>query len=118
VVERRVDRIERRLRALGGRAHLQQLIEEIRGAEGKPDVSYQSVYIAIQLENQRLDELGERTRFMTSRDGEERGWIGKFAQRARNGQGQFHRENGIPAERGRNPSKGPVTGGGRGPMTR
>jgi hypothetical protein len=75
VAERRVDRIERRLRALGGRARLQHILEEIREAEGKPDVSYQSVYIAIQLENQRLDELGERTRFITSRDGEERGWI-------------------------------------------
>ena len=75
LAERRVDRIERCLRALGGRARLQQLLEEIRDEEGKPDVSYQSVYIAIQLENQRLDELGERTRFITSRDGEERGWI-------------------------------------------
>ena len=27
------------------------------------------------LENQRLEELGERTRFITSRDGEERGWV-------------------------------------------
>jgi len=72
VAGRRVDRIERRLRALGGRARLQQILEGIREEEGKPDVSYQSVYIAIQLENQRLDELGERTRFITSRDGEER----------------------------------------------
>jgi hypothetical protein len=31
--------------------------------------------MAIQVENQRLTELGERTRFITSRDGEERGWV-------------------------------------------
>ncbi len=75
MAERRVDRIERRLRALGGRARLQQLLEEIRSEEGNEDLPYQSLYIAIQLENQRLEELGERTRFVTSRDGEDRGWV-------------------------------------------
>lgn len=75
MAERRVDRIERRLRALGGRARLQALLEEIRREEEYPDLPYQSLYLAIQQENQRLEELGERTRFITSRDGEERGWI-------------------------------------------
>lgn len=75
MAERRVDRIERRLRALGGRARLQALLEEIRREEKYPDLPYQSLYMAIQLENQRLEELGERTRFITSRDGEERGWV-------------------------------------------
>jgi len=75
MAERRVDRIERRLRALGGRARLQSLLEEIRREEKYPDLPYQSLYMAIQLENQRLEELGERTRFITSRDGEERGWV-------------------------------------------
>ena len=59
---------------MGGRARLQQLLEEIRIEEGNEDLPYQSLYIAIQLENQRLQELGERTRFVTSRDGEDRGW--------------------------------------------
>lgn len=75
MAERRVDRIERRLRALGGRARLQALLEEIRREEKYPDLPYQSLYLAIQQENQRLEELGERTRFLTSRDGEERGWV-------------------------------------------
>jgi restriction endonuclease Mrr len=75
MAERRVDRIERRLRVLGGRARLQTLLEEIRREEKYPDLPYQSLYMAIQLENQRLEELGERTRFITSRDGEERGWV-------------------------------------------
>jgi restriction endonuclease Mrr len=75
MAERRVDRIEKRLRALGGRARLQQLLEEIRLEEKYPDLPYQSMYMAIQLENQRLEELGERTRFITSRDGEARGWV-------------------------------------------
>lgn len=75
MAERRVDRIERQLRAHGGRARLQALLEEIRREERYPDLPYQSLYMAIQLENQRLEELGERTRFITSRDGEERGWV-------------------------------------------
>lgn len=75
MAERRADRIERRLRALGGRARLQLLLEEIRREENYPDLPYQSLYMAIQMENQRLEELGERTRFITSRDGEERGWV-------------------------------------------
>ena len=75
MAERRVDRIQRLLRALGGRTRLQPLLEAVRAEEGNPDLPYQSVYIAIQLENQRLDELGERTRFVTSREGESRGWV-------------------------------------------
>lgn len=75
MAERRVDRIDRRLRSLGGRARLQSLLEEIRREEKYPDLPYQSLYMAIQQENQRLEELGERTRFITSRDGEERGWV-------------------------------------------
>ncbi len=70
-----MDRVERCLRALGGRARFQDLLERIRAEEDNPDLSYQTVYIAIQLENQRLDQLGERTRFVTSREDEERGWV-------------------------------------------
>jgi hypothetical protein len=75
MAERRVDRIARLLRSLGGRTRLQQLLEAVREEERNPDLPYQSVYIAIQLENQKLDELGERTRFVTSREGESRGWV-------------------------------------------
>lgn len=75
MADRRVDRVERCLRAMGGRARFQDLLEKIRAQEGNPDLSYQTVYIAIQLENQRLDQLGERTRFVTSREDEERGWV-------------------------------------------
>lgn len=75
IVERRIDRIERLLRSLGGRARLQQLLEAVRAEEGNPDLPYQSVYIAIQLENQKRDELGERTLIVTSREGESRGWV-------------------------------------------
>jgi restriction endonuclease Mrr len=75
MTERRVDRIERLLRELNGRSRLQELLEAVRGEETNPELPYQSVYVAIQLENQRLDELGERTRFVTSREGESRGWV-------------------------------------------
>jgi restriction endonuclease Mrr len=75
MAERRIDRIERCLRAHRGRARLQQLLEEVRAEEDNPDLSYQCVYMAIQQANQRSGELGQRSRFITSRDGEDRGWI-------------------------------------------
>jgi restriction endonuclease Mrr len=73
--ERRVDRIKRHLREKGGRARLQDLLEDIRAEDPNPDLSYQSVYIAIQSENQRLQEQGERPLFETSREGEKKGWV-------------------------------------------
>jgi hypothetical protein len=60
------------------------LLEKIRAEEHKPYLSYQTVYIAIQLENQRLGQLGERTRLVASR-------------RAKTGHGH---PGGIPIERG------------------
>ena len=51
MAERRVDRIKRHLRERGGRARLQDLLEDIRAEDPNPDLSYQSVYIAIQSEN-------------------------------------------------------------------
>jgi restriction endonuclease Mrr len=75
MTERRVDRLERLLRSLGGRTRLQKLLETVREEECNQDLPYQSVYGAIQLENQRLNELGDRTRFVTSREGESRGWV-------------------------------------------
>jgi hypothetical protein len=56
MAERRVDRIERRLRALGGRAQLQAFLEESRREEKYPDLAYQSLYMAIQIQNLRLED--------------------------------------------------------------
>jgi restriction endonuclease Mrr len=75
MTERRVDRIRKCLVERGGRARLQQLLADIRQQEENPDIPYQSIYIAIQSENEKLTELGERAPFVTSRDGEDRGWI-------------------------------------------
>ena len=75
MLDRRVDRIETCLCAMGGRARFQQLRGAVRAEESNPDLSYQAVYIAIQMENQRLTELGERTKFVTSREGEQWGWV-------------------------------------------
>ncbi len=75
MAERRVDRIARILGNLGGRARLQNLLGEIRLQEQSPDLSYQTMYMAILVENQRVVEQGSRARFITSREGESRGWI-------------------------------------------
>jgi hypothetical protein len=73
--ERRVDRIMECLKKLGGRARLQQILEDIRRLEDNPDIPYQTIYLAIQLENDRLTRDGERPPFVTSREGEDRGWV-------------------------------------------
>lgn len=75
MTEKRADRIERLLRASGGRVRLQELLYKLRTEEEYPDLPYQSVYMAIQANNQRHLELGERPRFVTSREGESRGWV-------------------------------------------
>jgi restriction endonuclease Mrr len=75
MADRRVDRIERCLRGMMGRARFQQLLEVVRAEEGNQELSYQSVYIAIQMENQRLEQEGRRTKFVTSREGEKWGWV-------------------------------------------
>lgn len=76
MADRRVDRIKDRLRDKpNARARLQQLLDEIRTDEDTPDIPYQSIYIAIQQENQRFEELGKRPPFITSREGEQRGWV-------------------------------------------
>jgi Restriction endonuclease len=59
----------------GGKGALSTIARKIRAEEGNPDLSYQTVYVAILMENQRLDQLGERTKFITSREGERRGWV-------------------------------------------
>lgn len=73
--DRRIDRIENLLQARSSRARINDLLEDLRKEEGNPDLPSQSIYIAIQQENERLDERGERPRFITSRQGEDRGWV-------------------------------------------
>ncbi len=73
--ERRVDRIIRILKQRNGRARLREIRDEICELEDNPAVTSTSIYIAIQSENDRLEQRGERAQFRTSRQGEERGWI-------------------------------------------
>lgn len=73
--DRRIDRIEQLLKARGSRARIQELLQDLRIKDDNPDLPTQSIYIAIQQENERLKELGERARFVTSREGEDRGWV-------------------------------------------
>lgn len=73
--DRRVDRIVRLLQGREGRAAIKDLLTELRKEEDYPDLPPQSIYIAITQENDRLNEQGERTRFVTSREGEARGWV-------------------------------------------
>lgn len=73
--ERRVDRIVRILEARNGRAKLSEIRDELLRLENNSSVTSTSTYIAIQSENDRLAERGERPRFRTSRQGEHRGWV-------------------------------------------
>jgi predicted transcriptional regulator len=75
MVERRVDRIVEYLKGHNNRARLQDVLSHLRQIENYPGLSYSSIYIAIQFENQRMLELGERPQFITSKDGEVRGWV-------------------------------------------
>ena len=51
---------------------MQQVLTQLRDEEDAPSLAYTSVYLAVQLENQRLIELGENPKFVTSRDGNRR----------------------------------------------
>lgn len=70
-----MDRIEKILKASGGRARIQDVLDKLKEKEANPELPYSSVYIAVQSENKRLQELGEPIKFDTSRGTEERGWI-------------------------------------------
>lgn len=72
---RRVDRIEAILGDLDGRARLQDVLDRLRDDESNPDIPYSSAYIAIQSENRRLVAEGEHPKFLTSSEGEKRGWV-------------------------------------------
>ena len=75
MTERRVDRIERILQEFEGRARLKDVLDKLRSVEDNQCIPYQSAYLAVQLENERLEGQGERPKFVTSRNGESRGWV-------------------------------------------
>jgi restriction system protein len=100
MAERRVDRIKECLKNRDGRARLQQILEDIRELESNSDIPYTAIYLAIRLENERLTALGERTPFVTSREGEDRGWIRlressafTAGSKARNLESEVHEQN-------------------------
>lgn len=74
MAERRVDRI---IQILGQnpRQRLGEICTALRRLEGNDSIPPTSVIIAIKSENERLVRLGQRPKFRTSRNGEERGWI-------------------------------------------
>lgn len=61
--DRRIDRIESLLQVRSSRARINDLLEDLRKEEGNHDLPSQSIYIAIQQENERLDE---RVSFLNS----------------------------------------------------
>ncbi len=73
--ERRVDRIQRILEDMGGRARVKDILDVLRRRESNEAITNSAVSVAVNAENNRLDELGERPVFRTSRSGEEWGWI-------------------------------------------
>lgn len=75
MTERRVDRIQGILEELHGRARVRDILQFLREREGNDSIANSAVSIAVNAENNRLDELGERPLFRTSRSGEEWGWI-------------------------------------------
>ncbi len=75
MAERRVDRIRQILESKGGRARVRDVLDLLRQTESNDAITNSAVWIAINSENNRLDELGERPLFRTSRSGEEWGWI-------------------------------------------
>jgi restriction endonuclease Mrr len=54
---------------------LHEVLEELKRLEQNDAIAYGSLHQAIQLENERLERVGERRKFRTARDGEERGWV-------------------------------------------
>lgn len=75
MTQRRVDRIAAILERLGGRARVRDVLQKLRSKEHNDAIAHSAVSIAINAENERLEELGERPRFRTSKSGEEWGWV-------------------------------------------
>lgn len=74
MAERRVDRIIKILER-NPRQRLGEICTALRRLERNDTIPKTSVIIAIKYENERLVRLGQRPKFRTSRNGEERGWI-------------------------------------------
>ncbi|WAS97989.1 restriction endonuclease [Nannocystis punicea] len=73
--ERRAQRIERLLREMGGRARTGDLAARLREDEGNDELSSGAIYVAVNNANRQAEASGERKRFHTYREGEQRGWI-------------------------------------------
>ena len=73
--QRRVDRIIEILEEKGGRMRLRDLARALAKAEDNDEIQSSAVWVAIENENTRLYSQGAAPRFVTSRSGEERGWI-------------------------------------------
>ncbi len=72
---RRVDRIASILKENDGRARARVIVVALRKLEGNDSLTNSSVWVAIQAENDRLEELGKKPLFATYRSGEDWGWI-------------------------------------------
>ena len=73
--ERRIDQIGKLIKKRGGRATVRDLLEQLKKKENNKKLQVQTIYIAIQQENQRFKRLGDSPRFKTSSEGEERGYV-------------------------------------------
>ena len=72
---RRVDRIASILKDHGGRAKVRDIVRTL-GESEDTEIGSSAIWVAIQGENSRLEELGKRRQFATKRNGdEEHGWI-------------------------------------------
>jgi restriction endonuclease Mrr len=78
--ERRADRIAKVLEENAGRLHVSDILRRLCDLEGNQDIALPALYQAIQNENERLREVGERPRFKTSKQGEARGWVSLEAE--------------------------------------
>lgn len=73
--QRRIDRIAKIIEKAGGRAKISVIRDALREQENNLEIGYSAIHVAVQSENNRLEELGERRRYRTHRDGEQRGWL-------------------------------------------
>jgi hypothetical protein len=73
--QRRIDLVEQILKDMNGSARLQDVLDRLREVERNPDVTYTSLYLAIQIENDKVKQLGRPAKFLTSKDGAPRGTV-------------------------------------------
>lgn len=60
---------------MGGRARTSDLAAKLREDEGNDDLQQGAIYVAVNNANRQAEATGERKRFHTYREGEQRGWI-------------------------------------------